>query len=424
MTTVDEEGNEVETQRRPITVSVSISRFPAGLAKHPASYRSGSHTGTAGQRGQRLQCREVRCIYWNGGLDPRHRRAPSSGRDGFCSPHWGGLGEPGHLGVWLPEGPLHRGRPLGAIPAWIWRYPPAPPSGPPCPGTVTAAQYHSSYGYYVMIDHGNGLSTLYAHNSQLLVRVGQTVEAGESYLCPAAPPAYNPPPPHFEVRVKRTENKPQILPANHIIRGVREYELNPEYGFCLIAAYETAAGLPDNERITRTDGTWRPGVTEQQAASLYRQAQALLAPETKLLSTSRESLIDQMRDALLSRELSVGDTVLFAATEPYGGPGDFALRGGASSSPLTRTQNLLRTGTFFPRWTTSLSTMCWGSHDRSVSEEHYGFPTHPPLCWGNTLSWRSGICVKQRLRWNTLCGQPASFIRGSENTMQAMGGMS
>ncbi|MFQ7453544.1 MAG: hypothetical protein ACLRNQ_21500 [Flavonifractor plautii] len=50
---------------------------------------------------------------------------------------------------------------------------------------------------------------------------------------------------------------------------------------CLIAAYETAAGLPDNERITRTDGTWRPGVTEQQAASLYRQAQALLAPETK-----------------------------------------------------------------------------------------------------------------------------------------------
>ena len=62
---------------------------------------------------------------------------------------------------------------------------------------------------------------------------------------------------------------------------------------CLIAAYETAAGLPDNERITRTDGTWRPGVTEQQAASLYRQAQALLAPETKLLSTSRESLIDR-----------------------------------------------------------------------------------------------------------------------------------
>ena len=59
----------------------------------------------------------------------------------------------------------------------------AVPTGTPIraalPGTVTAAQYHSSYGYYVMIDHGNGLSTLYAHNSQLLARVGQTVEAGD-----------------------------------------------------------------------------------------------------------------------------------------------------------------------------------------------------------------------------------------------------
>lgn len=128
---------------------------------------------------------------------------------------------------------------------------------------------------------------------------------------------------------------------------------------CLIAAYETAAGLPDNERITRTDGTWRPGVTEQQAASLYRQAQALLAPETKLLSTSRESLIDQMRDALLSRELSVGDTVLFAATEPYGGPGDFALRA-ASSSPLTRNAKPAPYRDVFSRWTMFPFTMYWG----------------------------------------------------------------
>ena len=128
---------------------------------------------------------------------------------------------------------------------------------------------------------------------------------------------------------------------------------------CLIAAYETAAGLPDNERITRTDGTWRPGVTEQQAASLYRQAQALLAPETKLLSTSRESLIDQMRDALLSRELSVGDTVLFAATEPYGGPGALPSVA-ASSSPLTRNAKPAPYRDVFSRWTMFPFTMYWG----------------------------------------------------------------
>lgn len=40
---------------------------------------------------------------------------------------------------------------------------------------------------------------------------------------------YRPPPPLRGAR-QWTENKPQILPANHIIRGVREYELNPEYG--------------------------------------------------------------------------------------------------------------------------------------------------------------------------------------------------
>ena len=158
---------------------------------------------------------------------------------------------------------------------------------------------------------------------------------------------------------------------------------------CLIAAYETAAGLPDNERITRTDGTWRPGVTEQQAASLYRQAQALLAPETKLLSTSRESLIDQMRDALLSRELSVGDTVLFAATEPYGGrgglappvlggPGDFALRGGVIQSIDPERKTCSVQGRFFPMDDVPLHYVL-GRYDLDLHETHYGVPCVQPL---------------------------------------------
>ena len=52
------------------------------------------------------------------------------------------------------------------------------------PGTVVQATYHSSYGYYVMIDHGirkdgSSLYTLYAHNHSLIVKVGDMVEEGQ-----------------------------------------------------------------------------------------------------------------------------------------------------------------------------------------------------------------------------------------------------
>ena len=46
-------------------------------------------------------------------------------------------------------------------------------------GTVVISQYSSSAGYYIKIDHGNGISTVYMHNSQLVVGVGQTVEQGQ-----------------------------------------------------------------------------------------------------------------------------------------------------------------------------------------------------------------------------------------------------
>lgn len=45
-------------------------------------------------------------------------------------------------------------------------------------GTVTMAQFHYSYGNVVEIDHGNGLSTLYAHLESIDVAEGDVVEQG------------------------------------------------------------------------------------------------------------------------------------------------------------------------------------------------------------------------------------------------------
>lgn len=47
-------------------------------------------------------------------------------------------------------------------------------------GTVCISSYSSSAGYYIMINHGNGVMSYYMHNSRLLVNVGEKVSAGQT----------------------------------------------------------------------------------------------------------------------------------------------------------------------------------------------------------------------------------------------------
>ena len=59
----------------------------------------------------------------------------------------------------------------------------ASPSGTPIyaaqGGTVVTSEYGGGYGHYVVIDHGNGYKTLYAHASKRLVSVGEKVSQGQ-----------------------------------------------------------------------------------------------------------------------------------------------------------------------------------------------------------------------------------------------------
>ena len=47
-------------------------------------------------------------------------------------------------------------------------------------GTVRLAKRHPHYGNVIVVRHGNGLETVYGHNAQNLVRVGQRVKAGQT----------------------------------------------------------------------------------------------------------------------------------------------------------------------------------------------------------------------------------------------------
>ena len=79
-------------------------------------------------------------------------------------------------------------------------------------GVVIHADWMGGYGNAVIIDHGNGISTLYAHNSQLLVDEGQTVAKGQTVSRCGSTGYSTGPHLHFEVR----QNGSPVNPLNYL----------------------------------------------------------------------------------------------------------------------------------------------------------------------------------------------------------------
>lgn len=80
-------------------------------------------------------------------------------------------------------------------------------------GTVVAAlNTYTGYGRYIIIDHGSGVQTLYAHNSQLLVKAGDYVEQGQIIAKMGSTGNSSGNHCHFEVRI----NGRYVNPINYL----------------------------------------------------------------------------------------------------------------------------------------------------------------------------------------------------------------
>ena len=86
-------------------------------------------------------------------------------------------------------------------------------------GIVTKAEKNTAYGNMVIVDHGGGISTLYAHGSEILVEVGQSVKRGEAVLKVGSTGYSTGPHAHFEVRINGITTDPLPYITTGLIPG-------------------------------------------------------------------------------------------------------------------------------------------------------------------------------------------------------------
>jgi len=81
-------------------------------------------------------------------------------------------------------------------------------------GTIVKSGWSGGYGNIVQIDHGNGIETIYGHNSQIVVSVGQSVKKGQLISYIGSTGTSTGPHVHYEVREKGSA----VDPLKYMVR--------------------------------------------------------------------------------------------------------------------------------------------------------------------------------------------------------------
>lgn len=89
-------------------------------------------------------------------------------------------------------------------------------------GIVVKAEYNVAYGKMVVIDHGGGISTLYAHGSEFLVKVGDQVKRNQAVLKVGSTGYSTGPHAHFEVRKNGEVTNPMPYITNGVVPNSEE----------------------------------------------------------------------------------------------------------------------------------------------------------------------------------------------------------
>ncbi len=117
------------------------------------------------------------------------------------------------------EGALHKGVDISA------------PAGTPvraaADGIVTFADREGSYGRLVVIDHGNGFETYYAHLSRIDVIEGQEIRQGEFVGAVGASGRVTAPHLHYEVRIAKTP----VNPYRYLMAATPVQQVKAEFPF-------------------------------------------------------------------------------------------------------------------------------------------------------------------------------------------------